>query len=210
MERWKMSDYVKSPYSEEEMQQKLEEIRQNVAKKLNRWADRLQVSMAYRSKANHVEGERWTEEGKVWEMKDGIARNISPLESARMPFWCPKCSKPMNHRFDRKFYYLRGWCFDCNVNFEHQLRLEGKWEEFEATMLRENRKAMLKDDIEQRMAFLREFKPPTLYFEDGRYEQLAPLETFFPMLEEVAEDIEKLMVHLESMVKEEQDNATVT
>jgi hypothetical protein len=206
MERCNMGEFVNSPLSEHDMQHKLDEIRQNVAKKVNRWADRIQVSMAYRSHVDRVEGERWTEDGKIWEKKGGIAQNVSILQAARMPFWCPKCSKPMNHRFDRKFYNLRGWCYDCNINWEHQLKLEGNWEEFERKMLLANRKAMLKDDIELRMTYLREFKPPTLYFEDGRYEQLAPVETFLPMLEEVAQDIEKLVAHLEYLTNEEQNN----
>ena len=53
------------------------------------------------------------------------------LKEARMPWFCPKCKKVMKHRNDDKMYRLNGQCFDCQLQFEHKLRLEGKFEEWE-------------------------------------------------------------------------------
>ena len=53
------------------------------------------------------------------------------LKEARTPWFCPKCNKVMKHRNDDKMYRLNGQCFDCQIKFEHQLRLEGKFEEWE-------------------------------------------------------------------------------
>jgi hypothetical protein len=162
-----MSEYVNQPLSEADMQTKLDEVRANVGKKMDKWANRLQVSMAFTPKVQRVEGERWTENGKLWEMKGGIKMSITHSEQARMPWWCPKCSKPMNHRFDRKFYYLRGMCYNCNVDWEGQMRIDGTFAAFEKRMLRENEKAFLRDKIEEHLTYIKEFKEPTVHFENG-------------------------------------------
>jgi hypothetical protein len=104
------------------------------------------------------------------------------------------------------FIIYEGGAIIVTLTGSINLKITGKWEEFEQNMVLENKKSMLRNDIEQRMSFLREFKPPTLYFEDGRFEQLAPVETFLPMLEEVQQDIEKLVAHLEALTQSEQTN----
>lgn len=98
--------FINKPYNEAQLQEKLNGVRQSVGKKLNSWADRIQVSMAFIPKVQHVEGERWEENGKTWTIKNGLRQSISVLDAARMPHWCPKCSKPMNNRFDRKFFFF--------------------------------------------------------------------------------------------------------
>ena len=53
----------------------------------------------------------------------------------------------MKHRNDDKMYRLNGQCFDCQIKFEHQLRLEGKFEEWEEKRVLNNKLAWLKDQI---------------------------------------------------------------
>ena len=67
------------------------------------------------------------------------------MQSARMPWFCPKCKKAMKKRLDDKFWRIQGHCFDCQVDFEHRLRLEGTFEEYAKTKILENQKAYLKD-----------------------------------------------------------------
>ena len=31
----------------------------------------------------------------------------------------------------KKFYRLRGWCFDCNTEAEHKMRIEGTYKQYE-------------------------------------------------------------------------------
>ena len=50
------------------------------------------------------------------------------LKDARTPWFCPSCKKVMNKRLDNKMYRLYNHCFDCQVSFENQLRIEGKYE----------------------------------------------------------------------------------
>ena len=60
------------------------------------------------------------------------------MASVRMPWFCPKCDKAMKKRLDNKFWRTQGHCFDCQVDFEHKLRLEGTFEEYAKTKMLEN------------------------------------------------------------------------
>jgi len=202
-----MSEYIKKPYTEEEVNQKVDNIRADLAKKLDKWADRIIVSMAYVPKIQRVEGERWIEDGKTWELKNGVKISVSKTQDAKMPWWCPKCSKPMNHRFDRKFYSLRGFCYNCNIEAENDMRLNGTWETFEKEIIRANEVAFLKDKINEKLEFIRTFTPPQLVFEDGRWEELAPLASFQELFEEQLRDIDFMLKRLELIkIEEEQKN----
>ena len=70
------------------------------------------------------------------------------LKEARTPWFCPECNKVMKHRNDDKMYRLNGHCFDCQLQFEHKLRLEGKYEEWENKRILNNQLAYLNDQIE--------------------------------------------------------------
>lgn len=196
--------YVNKPYTEREMDQKVEGLRHNLAKKMGTWADKIQVSMAFTPKIERVEGETWTENDKTYIVKDGIKQNVSHMQNIRMPWWCPKCEKSMNHRFDRKFYYLRGWCYNCNIEWEGQLRLEGKWEAFERRMLRENEKSWLREKIQEHTEYMRTFTVPTVYFEDGRFERLAEQSMFDELFGELTKDIELCLARLDVIKTEEE------
>jgi len=205
--------YVQKPYTEAEMQERVSGVREAVAKKLNQWADRIQVSMAHTPSIPRVEGETWSEDGKTYVMKDGFKQSISIMQQIRMPWHCPKCSKSMNHRFDRKFFYLRGWCYNCNVEWEGQLRVEGKWEAFEKRMLRENEKSFIRDKIQELSEYIRTFTVPTAYYEDGRFEHLANIEDFEPIFLQLEADIEFLfarlaVIHNEENSEEQPDDST--
>jgi hypothetical protein len=187
-----------------EMDAKVSQMREGLSNKLNKWANRLVVSMASTKKIVRMEGEEWTEDGKKWVMSNGIKTSVSTLQGARMPWWCPKCSVAMNHRFDRKFYFLRGWCYNCNCAFEHDLRVEGKWEEFERRRIRENEKSFLLDKIQEHTEYMRTFRPMQAHFEDGRWENIAEISDFEPLFKELEKDIEFCMLRLEAVVREEE------
>jgi hypothetical protein len=189
---------------EGEMQKKLAEIRGSVSEKVNKWADRIQVSMAYTPKVERKEGERWTENGKTYVMKGGIKQSLTLMEEARMPHWCPKCSKAMNHRFDRKFYYLRGWCFNCNVEVEGKMRIDGTYEAWERKLCRANEVSWIKDKIEGHLTYIKEFKEPTVYFENGGYEVIAKKEEFEETFKTLLKDVEFLLKRLETIQAEEE------
>lgn len=67
------------------------------------------------------------------------------MASVRMPWFCPKCQKAMKKKLDDKFWRTQGHCFDCQVEIENRMRIEGTFEDYAKTKMLENQKAYLKD-----------------------------------------------------------------
>lgn len=101
----------------------------------------------------HLEGDVWEEDGRMWTIKDGIKQNITKLdqfkELVKIPLTCPRCGGPMSHWLAKKMYRIHGFCFDpCTVEYEAQLRKVGLFEEYEKKMITGNIKTFAKD-VEQ-------------------------------------------------------------
>lgn len=99
-------------------------------------------------------GEIWTDEdGVEWEQKDGYrvknptrAKLMSNIRSyLAMPSDCPECNNPMEKRLDKKFYKLHKKCMDCTIEYEHKLRMAGKYKEYEDKILKDNLVSWLRD-----------------------------------------------------------------
>ena len=67
------------------------------------------------------------------------------MASVRMPFFCPKCDKAMKKTLDDKFWRMMGHCFDCQVEMENKLRVNGEFDEWAERKMLENQKSYLKD-----------------------------------------------------------------
>ena len=81
----------------------------------------------------HQEGDVWEENGRQWTIKDGIKQNVTKLDKAKstvMPLFCPSCNKIMNKVIDKDIYPYFKHCFDCHVDFEHELKNKGLWEDY--------------------------------------------------------------------------------
>lgn len=98
--------------------------------------DKSSVSSGYiKSQEFHVEGDIWEAGDKTWTIKDGIKQNITKLDKAReavnFPIFCPSCKKPMKPHLDKKWYKMYKRCFNCQIDFETELRATGLWEEYQ-------------------------------------------------------------------------------
>lgn len=97
----------------------------------------------------HAEGDIWEEDGRKWTIKDGIKQNITKLDKAKtahvMPIFCPNCKKPMKKHFDKDYYNIHKKCFDCVIDFEHDLRKAGLYEEYEKNILNADIDGFIKD-----------------------------------------------------------------
>lgn len=86
----------------------------------------------------HAEGDIWESDGRTWTIKDGIKQNITKLDKAKkahvMPLLCPECNRVMKKRNDKQFYNIHKMCFDCVIDFEADLKKQGKWEEYERSI----------------------------------------------------------------------------
>ena len=72
---------------------------------------------------------------------------MDALKGAKTPWFCPECNKVMKQRLDDKMYRLYNHCFDCQVKFENNLRIEGKYEEWEEKKVLNNQLSYIKDQI---------------------------------------------------------------
>jgi ribosomal protein L37AE/L43A len=93
------------------------------------------VQVGYEGKQENLGGEtRESELSKV-------------MQSARMPWFCPKCKKAMKKKLDDKFWRIKGHCFDCQIDYENKLRIKNysEYENYAKTKVLENQKSQLKD-----------------------------------------------------------------
>lgn len=102
-----------------------------------------------KSSGRYKEGDVWTESGKEWTIKNGIKQNITKLDAAkkalRIPLACPKCGGSMKHHLNKKMYKIHGFCFDCTLEYEAELRKVGLYKKYEASMINGSIDAFAKD-----------------------------------------------------------------
>ena len=141
-------------------------------------------------------GEVWTDENGVeWEQRAGFKIKKGKLDEIRellakdrMPKDCPECKQPMTKRLDEKFWKLEKRCFDCQVSFEHNLRIEGKYEEYERDKILRNAEAWLAEAEKEAKDLAEVFRNPlTFAGADGSIEKWSGGMSG----EEVADKIEK-------------------
>lgn len=112
-----------------------------------------ETQIGYTSKKeDHQEGDIWEEDGKKWTIKDGLKQTATKLDEVKkeaiLPLFCPKCKSLMKHRNDVKMYKIHKTCFNCVVETEHKLKIEGKYKEYEKNIIADNAKDYL-DHLEQ-------------------------------------------------------------
>ena len=129
-----MSDNVlKKEFSKKDVQR----VRNLVQGK---YGDKIQQSIGYSKKEEfHQEGDIWEEDGRKWTIKNDIKQNITKLDSAKkahvMPIFCPNCKTVMKKSFDKDYYNIHKKCYNCVIDFEHELRKTGLWEEYEKNIV---------------------------------------------------------------------------
>ena len=99
----------------------------------------------------HIEGDVWTEGGKLWTIKNGIKRTVSKMDEARKqfstPLACPKCNGSMKHYLDEKMWAIHKTCFNCVIDADHEIQKAGKWAEYEKAKIMANADSFVKDLI---------------------------------------------------------------
>jgi hemerythrin-like domain-containing protein len=119
----------------------------------------------------HEIGDTWEEtdpsSGTIYviEQKDGFRirkpKNSEVFQEIREELRAfPNCRKETctcagRHPLDQKMRSIHGMCFDCTIEMEHELKKEGKYEEYEQQKIRENALAWLAS-AERDVAMLKE------------------------------------------------------
>ena len=123
-------------------------VRRKINEVMKKTDERIVVGWRPELNEKKQEGDVWEGlDGRKWTIKNGIKQNVTKLDLAKTPWFCPECQKSMSHRLDDKFWNLRGKCFDCVVKEETEIRRQGKWEEYEQQKMKANYIASLKDKI---------------------------------------------------------------
>lgn len=105
-----------------------------------KYGDRTTMGTGYqKAKEFHNESDIWEEDGRTWTIKNGIKQNITKLDKAKqevtLPLFCPCCSNLMKNKHDKLFYIQYKRCFNCQVDFETDIRKLGLWEEYEKNII---------------------------------------------------------------------------
>jgi len=168
----------------------LVDVRRKVAEKLNKDGSKLVFGWRGEAESAKKEGDEWYDvDGKKWTIKNGIRQSATKQDSAKTPWWCPKCTKPMNHRFDIKFWRIRGHCMDCNIKEEMKIRVQGEeaWRKYEQTVMLRNYIAEVTDKIAELQDYHDTITKPEFVNAD---------ETKILMIEKWDVDIEKVKADL--------------
>lgn len=152
---------LKKQFSERDLQR----IRNLATKKVH---DKTVTSVGYnKAEEFHNEGDVWEENGKTWTIKNGVKRTVRKLDKVVVPLLCPKCSKPMNHDMDKKMYGIHNMCLHCVTEMESLLKIEGKYEEYEKTMIKNNASYYADNVMNGLDQFLDDLVNETYVTEDG-------------------------------------------
>ena len=144
-------------------------------------------------------GDVWTDENGVeWEQRAGFKIKKGKLDEIRellvknrMPSHCPECNQPMTKRLDKKFWALEKRCFDCQVLFEHKLRIEGKYEAYEKERMLKNAEAWLSQAEQEAKELATAFRNPlTFANSDGSIEKWTGGLTGDEMAEKIEKEFE--------------------
>lgn len=128
-------------------QDAINDVRRKLNEVMNKQESRVMVGWSP-AHVDRAEGEVWEDsDGRQWTRKDGTIQNITKMDSAKTPWFCPVCRKIMSHRFDTKFFYLRGKCMDCVIVEETKMRKDGTWKAYEAAHVKANYISFIKDKI---------------------------------------------------------------
>lgn len=97
-----------------------------------------------------VENEVWEENGRNWTIKNGIKQTITKFDELKkmliFPLICPHCKKPMNNsESNKKLYAIHNKCMDCVIQYETELKRDGKYKEYESNIIKGNISGYLKD-----------------------------------------------------------------
>ena len=94
-----------------------------------------------KAKEFHKESDVWTENGREWTIKDGLKQNVTKLDKAKsmaMPMFCPTCKNVMKSKNDKDFWASYRRCFNCQADFETELRIKGLWETYQKNLYNES------------------------------------------------------------------------
>ena len=155
------------------------------------------VQVGYnKQQQDYQEGDIWEENGKQWTIKNGIKQTVTKHDKLRqlvtMPLACPVCHNSMKgNNLNKKMWNIHHMCFDCVVEMEAKIKLEGKWDEYERSMLNVNKDSMV-DDFEASIEEFLKMQNESYFTEQGDVESWGGGKVNEDEIKNVKEYIKKL------------------
>jgi hypothetical protein len=184
-------------------QDALNDVRRKVAEKLKKDDQKLVFGWRGETEPTRNEGDVWEDiHGKKWTIKNGIRQTVTKLDDAKTPWWCPRCTKPMNHRFDIKFWRIRGHCMDCVIKDETEIRRQGKWEEYERKIMLRNYISQVQDKIAELQSYHDEVSKPEFLIMNENEKTVLMMEKWDINIDKLKSDIRNDIETLQNYLNE--------
>jgi len=103
------------------------------------------IQVGYVSKTLRKEGEEWEDHnGRKWKIEDGQRKQINKVPPRGIDK-CSDCKKLILKDIDQDTYNRMNRCYHCQINFEVDLKAEGKWEDWVKEMEEKRWETILKE-----------------------------------------------------------------
>jgi hypothetical protein len=116
---------------------------------------KIQVGVEPTTFEQRAEGEKWTDSnGREWIKENGERKQITKMPGRGFDK-CKDCKKLILKTIDQQTYNRMHRCYHCQINFEVDLKVEGKWKDWvieQETMRWES----TKKEIEEIMSEMKE------------------------------------------------------
>ena len=155
------------------------------------------VQIGYnKQQQDYQEGDVWEENSKQWTIKNGIKQTVTKHDKLRqlvtMPLACPVCHNSMKgNDLNKKMWNIHKMCFDCVIEMEAKIKLEGKWDEYEKQMMNANKDSMI-DDFEASVEEFLKIQTESYFTEQGDIESWSGGKVNEEEIKNVKEYIKKL------------------
>ena len=150
------------------------------------------------------EGEEWEDgQGRKWVWKNGSKRRISKRATIINEQRCKCCNMDVRwgNYLDDRVWPKTGYCYDCFINFQTELKMMGMFEVYNELQDLKNERSILEDykrKFEESQTFCQknQGKPVEFLEEDGSFERWEGVQDYTKIIEDVTNDLVKINVGL--------------
>ena len=127
-----------------------------------------------------------------------INEKLEATKEARLPWFCPDCKRVMKRNIDEKMWYLHGHCFECQLEIENRMMIEGTFDEYEKKKVNANKLAWIRDKKQEIIDFKKQ-KPMEAFNQINPDGHTLTKEKWSQNFEEINKQADEALEHLEKI-----------